>query len=241
MKLISGKTAASVTDTSGSTAHHAFLPVAGGGIAADGNHLVSALLISAFAHGLGLLLGGANHTISVASSAAMENKTARLDVTLRGHRAQSAESTHATTSYAPIEPSPEQVATGVNSGIETTVTASEQDMALPINPLALDPKESYLSASELDSRPRPVSGVVVPFPKGKLPGERGEVILVLYIAASGVVERVEPVGGSDLPLVFIDSAANAFRGALMVPGVKGGRDVPSQMKVLVQFEEASQP
>lgn len=119
-----------------------------------------------------------------------------------------------------------------------TMPAIDPNAVVPVNSLLFDPWSEYLPGKELDSRPRPIDGVIVPFPGGRLTGGRGKVTLILYVGVSGSVERVEVDEGSELPLPFIKSAVDAFFGVLMVPGVKDGKNVPSQIKVLVEFEES---
>ena len=93
----------------------------------------------------------------------------------------------------------------------------------------------YFPASELDVRPYPEAPVVIPFPDVALEEERVEGVLVLYIDIEGKVDRVE-IQESTLPSLLERTAMSTFMQAKMQPGMKEGKAVRSQMKVLVEFE-----
>jgi TonB family protein len=100
-------------------------------------------------------------------------------------------------------------------------------------PLPAPPQ--YRSGAELDHRPRPREAVIVPFPATELSELKGSVVVVLYINASGAIDRLELVD-SNLPVAFGQAAIEAFRSASMQPGEKDGLPVPSRMKIMVEFE-----
>jgi outer membrane biosynthesis protein TonB len=93
----------------------------------------------------------------------------------------------------------------------------------------------YLTASELDVRPYPEAEVVIPFPDMELGEGKVEGVLVLYVDIDGKVDRIE-VRESTLPPLLEHVAMSSFMQAKMQPGMKEGKAVRSQMKVLVEFE-----
>jgi hypothetical protein len=93
----------------------------------------------------------------------------------------------------------------------------------------------YFPASELDIRPYPEAAVVIPFPDVTLQEDKAEGILVLYIDMDGNVNRIE-VQDSTLPPLLEQAAMTSFMQTKMHPGMREGKAVRSQMKVLVEFE-----
>ena len=114
--------------------------------------------------------------------------------------------------------------------------APNPDGALPI-PKPDAERAEYLSSKELDIPPVFDNPIVVPFPdewSGRKIG--GEVVLILYIGQTGLVEEVT-VDQTNLPAEFGQSARSAFLAQQMRPGEKGGSPVPTKMKILVEFEQ----
>lgn len=106
----------------------------------------------------------------------------------------------------------------------------------PTSPLILPPQDTpYVPAGELDVRPRPEAPVIVPFPDGTLQKNKVTGVLVLYVGATGQVDRVE-VDESDLPPFLEKAAVETFLQARMHPGVKDGKATRARMKILVEFE-----
>lgn len=93
----------------------------------------------------------------------------------------------------------------------------------------------YFPASKLDIRPYPEAAVVIPFPDVALEKNKVEGVLVLYIDIEGKVDRIE-VRESTLPPALEQTATASFMQAKMRPGMRNGKAVRSQMKVLVEFE-----
>jgi TonB family protein len=93
----------------------------------------------------------------------------------------------------------------------------------------------YYPASDLEARPTPEAPVVIPFPDVPLHAQKGKAILVLYINADGIVEKIE-IAKSELPVEFEKTAIDTFMRAKMSPGIKNGKPVPSRTKIEVEFE-----
>lgn len=133
-----------------------------------------------------------------------------------------------------------------NQGSPGTVAATESEWGdllpqlsntpLPLlTNLPLFGQPAYFPASELQLRPSPETPVIIPFPEAHLGRQKATAILLLYISAEGVVDRVE-VDESELPSEFEHAAIATFLQAKMRPGIKDGKAVPARMKIEVEFE-----
>jgi protein TonB len=96
------------------------------------------------------------------------------------------------------------------------------------------PATRYLEAVELDVRPQIMTRVMPEYPEEVLSGTRGRVVLELYIAEDGYVDRArvalaEPAGKFDA------AALKAFAGARFTPGVKAGKPVASRLAIEITF------
>lgn len=92
----------------------------------------------------------------------------------------------------------------------------------------------YLPAAELEARPQIMSRVNPEYPKDLVAGSRGRVVLELFIARDGTLDRVQ-VARAEPPGRFEDSALKAFSGARFTPGMKNGIPVPSLMRIEVTY------
>lgn len=93
----------------------------------------------------------------------------------------------------------------------------------------------YYETSQLDTRPAPEEPIIVPFPEMTMHKKKATVILILYISAAGIVERVE-LDQSDVSAEFEQAAIDTFNQARMRPGIKDKQAVPVRMKIAVEFE-----
>lgn len=113
----------------------------------------------------------------------------------------------------------------------------EQVAQAPAQPRAPSPGRGaprYLPASELDTRPQIMTHVQPEYPAELVSGTRGRVVLELYIAQDGTLDRLrvaraEPAGR------FEASALKAFSGARFTPAMKKGKPVPSLMRIEVTY------
>lgn len=92
----------------------------------------------------------------------------------------------------------------------------------------------YLPASELDVRPQIASRVKPEYPKDLVSGTRGRVILELFIARDGRLDRVQ-VARAEPAGRFEESALKAFSTARFSPGIKNGIPFPSLMRIEVTY------
>ncbi len=96
--------------------------------------------------------------------------------------------------------------------------------------------DAYRSAADLDLHPEPLAPIMVPPPVLlELDGQKGAVVLVLYVDVLGRVERVD-VESSNVPEEVAEVAAATFRSAQMRPGEINGVPVPVKMKILVEYK-----
>jgi TonB family protein len=100
-------------------------------------------------------------------------------------------------------------------------------------PLLTEP--NYLPDGQVDVKARPLSSVVVPYPKGQFYKTSGSVSLLVYVNRTGTVDRVE-ILGSNMPDDFIKEAIQAFMNGKMQPALKNGTATHAKMRVLVEFE-----
>lgn len=92
----------------------------------------------------------------------------------------------------------------------------------------------YLPASELDTRPQIMTQVLPVYPPELVAGIRGVVVLELYIAQDGKLDRIR-VARAEPPGRFEESALTAFSKARFSPGMKKGRRVPSLVRIEVTY------
>lgn len=91
----------------------------------------------------------------------------------------------------------------------------------------------YLRASELDSKPAPLTSIEPAAPAGTA-RKAGRVVARVLINESGAADAVR-IESSEPKAVFDDAVKSAFGGARYRPGMKEGRNVKSQMRVEVTF------
>lgn len=106
---------------------------------------------------------------------------------------------------------------------------------------SLLPQPHYFLTRELDVRPGIMTRTEPEYPEAA--ARRflsGRVVVRLYIAESGAVERVE-VLKAEPPGYFEESAERAFLAARFSPGMKYGRPVKVQMTLEVNFDSADAP
>ncbi|MGQ0512373.1 MAG: energy transducer TonB [Betaproteobacteria bacterium] len=133
---------------------------------------------------------------------------------------------------APAPPAAEPVAP--NATVPSTA-ASESA------PRSLLPQPHYFLTRELDVRPGIMTRTEPGYPEAA--ARRflsGRVVVRLYIAESGTVDRVE-ILNAEPPGYFEDSAERAFLAARFSPGMKNGRPVKAQMTLEVNFDSADAP
>lgn len=129
----------------------------------------------------------------------------------------------------PLANASNEHAVAISDAVVSPTSSSPPPLVLP----AQDPP--YIPAGELDVRPRPVAPVIIPFPDGTLHKNKVVGVLVLYVDATGQVDRVE-IDESDLPPLLEKAAVETFLQARMHPGVKDGKAARARMKILVEFE-----
>lgn len=108
-------------------------------------------------------------------------------------------------------------------------------------PRALLPESKYYRTRELDVPPGIMTRVEPQYPEAA--ARRllsGKVVLRLFLAESGQVERAEVVK-ADPPGYFEGAAERAFLAARFSPGMKDGRPVKVQMVLEVAFDSPSAP
>jgi TonB family protein len=96
----------------------------------------------------------------------------------------------------------------------------------------------YFRASELDSKPFPLTAIE-PAPPAGATGKTGRVIARILINEAGGADAVR-IESSAAGAVFDDAVKSAFGSARYSPGTKGGRNVKSQMLVEVVFHAENQ-
>jgi protein TonB len=97
---------------------------------------------------------------------------------------------------------------------------------------AADPQ--YWTTDKLDVRPQIKTHVMPVYPADLPAGVRGRVVLELYIAASGTLDRVR-VARAEPRERFEQAAVQAFTGARFAPGMRKGKAVPSLLRIEVTF------
>lgn len=121
----------------------------------------------------------------------------------------------------------------------STPTATTSADAVPASPAlavwSTFAEGDYASADTLVQRPTPTADVIVPYPEGFVADGKVEVILALYISELGVVDRIVPEGGTDVP-VLLEAALAAFRSATFSPGLAQDKTVKSKMRIAVTFD-----
>jgi len=97
---------------------------------------------------------------------------------------------------------------------------------------AADPQ--YWPTDKLDVRPQIKTHVMPVYPADLPAGVRGRVVLELYIAATGTLDRVR-VARAEPRDRFEQAAVKAFSGARFAPGMRKGKAVPSLLRIEVTF------
>ena len=182
--------------------------------------------------------------LSQASAVADESKIAQAVVRSDGIVAPST-LTAADAPSAPVPEDEKQIASGSAPGAPEQQEAIDWADWLPQLsnaplPFALGQQSfpaatAYLPGRELDVRPAPEASVIVPFPEGSNLQGRVAAILVLFVSAEGAVDHVE-IEDSELPPAFEKAAVETFMQVRMRPGIKDGRQMPSRIKIEVEFE-----
>jgi protein TonB len=97
---------------------------------------------------------------------------------------------------------------------------------------AADPQ--YWPSGKLDVRPQIKTHVMPEYPADLPAGVRGRVVLELYIAANGTLDRLR-VARAEPRDRFEQAAVKAFTGARFAPGMRKGKAVPSLLRIEVTF------
>ena len=92
----------------------------------------------------------------------------------------------------------------------------------------------YWPAEKLDVRPQIRTHVMPEYPKDLPAGVRGRVVLELFIAADGTLDRVR-VSRAEPRGRFEHATVKAFSRARFTPGLRKGRPVPSLVRIEVTF------
>jgi len=104
----------------------------------------------------------------------------------------------------------------------------------PWSGVAYAAEPQYWSAGKLDVRPQIKTHVMPEYPADLPAGVRGRVVLELYIAATGTLDRVR-VARAEPRDRFDQAAVKAFTGARFAPGMRKGIAVPSLLRIEVTF------
>ena len=102
------------------------------------------------------------------------------------------------------------------------------------------PATTYYLSSQLSKRPQPASEPELDTEETASIPAFGTVVLRLWIDARGEVTTVE-IERSELPEIFSQTAANAFRNLRFVPGEREGQRVASVMRVEVAWGSGRMP
>lgn len=92
----------------------------------------------------------------------------------------------------------------------------------------------YWPAERLDVRPQIKTHVMPEYPADLPAGVRGRVVLELFIAPDGKLDRIR-VARSEPRGRFEQAALKAFSGARFTPGMRKGKAVPSLLRIEVTF------
>lgn len=92
----------------------------------------------------------------------------------------------------------------------------------------------YWPAERLDVRPQIKTHVMPEYPKDLPSGVRGRVVLELFIAPDGKLDRVR-VASAEPRGRFEEAAAKAFSAARFTPGMRKGKAVSSLVRIEVTF------
>jgi protein TonB len=99
---------------------------------------------------------------------------------------------------------------------------------------ALAAETHYWPAEKLDVRPQIKSHVMPEYPKDLPAGVRGRVVLELFVAPDGKLDRVR-VARAEPQGRFEDAALKAFAAARFTPGMRKGKAVASLVRIEVTF------
>lgn len=103
----------------------------------------------------------------------------------------------------------------------------------------MEPEKKYFSSSELDIRPTSLEPILLPTPQASAwETHAGQVILMIYIGADGLVEYVD-IEKANVPDGLQLETRLSFIGKKMSPGIIGDRAVPSLLKVMVEYDVRS--
>ncbi|HSG77207.1 MAG TPA: energy transducer TonB [Burkholderiales bacterium] len=97
---------------------------------------------------------------------------------------------------------------------------------------AAEPK--YWPAEKLEARPQIKTHVMPEYPKDLPAGVRGRVVLELFVAPDGTLDRVR-VASAEPRGRFEQAALKAFSAAGFTPGIRKGKAVPSLVRIEVTF------
>lgn len=138
--------------------------------------------------------------------------------------------THATKSPR-VSPTPEpqpRLEGDMNTAASTAAAKNTSGITFPIA------TERYFDTKELDVIPKPVGEINPTYPTEETSGQHFPVHIEVLIDEHGHVIAVN--NRDKLDNLFFKAAKSAFEDATFTPGQKGGRPVPSRLKILVQFE-----
>lgn len=100
------------------------------------------------------------------------------------------------------------------------------------------PVTDYFAAEDLSQQPKPVSELIpVDIPWGK--PEAGHATAVLYISASGFVDKVEIEPGSNIPRVFLQYLPQRFLSMRFEPGLIDQTPVSSRIRIEIEIDASN--
>ena len=148
---------------------------------------------------------------------------------------------HESRPEAPIPVSGEGILLGAihSSGAEDSAEQASRNRTDGAGLLPF-PGPVYYTTDQLSKRPEAVSVAELDTAATQPFIVKGTVVLKLRIDERGQVADVE-VETSDLPAIFAETAANAFRNSLFTPGERNGQKVNTLMRIEVRWDDPRLP
>jgi TonB family protein len=115
--------------------------------------------------------------------------------------------------------------------------ASDRTVGIGLLPI---PAPAYYTTDQLTKRPQPIGAAELDTPEIRPIIASGTIVLKLWINELGNVTSVD-VEKSDLPPMFSETAAAAFRNLHFVPGQLDGRPVGTVMRIEITYDDGRRP
>ena len=174
----------------------------------------------------------AHLSATLAPAAAMPEAAARALVVVRPEAPPRGAAPRPAAPAAPPAASESAADVASPSPVRQSELASAPTANLPIAPVTTP----YFSAEQLTTRPRALAEPELdPAPLAAYVAS-GEIALTLWIDEHGTVAEIH-VENSDLPDVFAQTAAAAFRDVRFAPGEIDGHAVGSVLRVAVRYDD----